>query len=256
MNPLTPTPEALIYQTVHSYAKIYPNSTKLFIFHKPSKVRIKGYEAINPKPKTPSDFNDPVNIIHSLRRTKTRLTDIVVSNQFDLFCTFTFANDRQNVDHLKTQMSTWLDNQQKRVGKFDYLIVPEFHKDGKSIHFHALFKGYKGELVDTGHKTNRGQISYVIKGYRLGFSTAVKIDDIDKVGSYVKKYITKDMPQFNGKKRYWCSHGLTRPNKITNPVVFPSDMSKFTDEHHMATMKLHIAPERVDFTAEPPEYRS
>ncbi len=236
---------------VHSYAKIYPNMTKLFVFNQPSKVRIKGFEAIYKKERESKPSSDPVTLIDSLRRTKTRLNDIVVSNNFDLFCTFTFAKDRQNVDKLKRQMSRWLNNQQTRVGKFSYLIVPEFHKDGKSIHFHALFKDYAGELVDTGHRTKRGQPSLIVKSYTLGYSTAVEIDDIEKVGSYVKKYITKDMPQFNGKKRYWCSHGLTRPEKVLNPVTFPADMHHFTDEHQMNNMRLHIAYKKISLIGEP-----
>lgn len=247
---MKPFHEFEIYQTVHSYAKIYPNMTKLFVFNHPSKVRIKGFEPREKQEPNKKDNNDPVALIDSLRRTKTRLSDIVVSNNFELFCTFTFAKDRQNVDKLKKQMSRWLNNQQSRTGKFAYLIVPEFHKDGESIHFHALFKDYRGELVDTGHRTKRGQKSLVIKGYTLGYSTAVEIDDIEKVGSYVKKYITKDMPQFNGKKRYWCSHGLIRPEKVQNPIAFPSDMQHFTDEHQMSTMKVHVAYKKINLVAE------
>lgn len=247
---MKPFYEFEIYQTVHSYAKIYPHMTKLFVYNHPSKVRLPGFEPRKREAKTTKPSSDPVALIDSLRRTKTRLSDIVVSNNFDLFCTFTFAKDRQNVDRLKKQMSKWLNNQQSRTGKFSYLIVPEFHKDGQSIHFHALFRGYKGELVDTGHKTKRGQTSLVVKSYTLGYSTAVRIDDIEKVGAYVKKYITKDMPQFNGKKRYWCSHGLIRPEKVINPVTFPADMQHFTDEHHMTNMQLHIAHKRVELVGE------
>jgi len=247
---MKPIHEFDIYQTVHSYAKIYPSMTKLFVFHHPSKIRVKGYEAQVKKhhnEKKPN--NDPVALIDSLRRTKTRLSDLVVSNKFDLFCTFTFAKDRQNVDRLKKQMSTWLNNQQKRTGKFAYLIVPEFHKDGKSIHFHALFKGYQGKLKNTNHRTKRGQISYEISGYKLGYSTAVKIkpEDVEVVGSYVKKYITKDMPQFNGKKRYWCSHALIRPKKVMNPVLFPSEMVHFDNGHIISNMTIHTALMQLDF---------
>ncbi len=247
---MQPFREFEIYQIVHSYAKIYPNMTKLFVFDHPSKVRIAGFEPRDKQEHIQKPNNDPVALIDSLRRTKTRLSDIVVSNNFDLFCTFTFAKDRQNVNHLKKQMSKWLNNQHTRVGKFAYLIVPEFHKDGQSIHFHALFKDYKGELVDTGHKTKRGQPSLVIQSYTLGYSTAVEIDDIEKVGSYVKKYITKDMPQFSGKKRYWCSHDLIRPVKVINPVTFPADMHHFTDEHQMNNMRLHIAHTKIDLIGE------
>lgn len=247
---MQPVHEFEIYRTVYSYAKIYNNMTKLFEFNHPSKIRKKGYEARKKRVKMNKNSTpDPVSVIDSLRRTKTRLSDIVVSNDFDLFCTFTFAEDRQNVDKCKSKMSVWLNNQQKRVGEFDYVIVPEFHKDGKSIHFHALFKGYKGKLEKTKLLTPKTkQRVYNIPGYKAGFSTAVKIDDIEAVGSYIKKYITKDMPQFNGKKRYWCSQGLSRPKKITNPVVFESDRKHFTEEHQMNNMRLYTANKKIDLT--------
>lgn len=243
-------PEYEVYKTVTSYAKLYPNMTKLFVFHKPSMVRISGFEEKHKVYKSRSTYeSEPRVILDSIRRTKTRLTDLVISNKFDLFCTFTFATDRQDINKCKRRMQKWLENQHERVGKFDYLIVPEFHKDGKSIHFHALFKDYAGKLSDSGHKTRAGQVIYNMSGYRHGFSTAVRIDNIDKVGSYIKKYITKDMPQFNNKKRYWVSHNLTRPDKIANPVVFPYQKQHFTELYEMKTSTLHIAHKKIDLVS-------
>lgn len=240
-------PEHNIYEYVNSYAKIYPSMTKLFTFHKPIKVRVAGFESQIKRYKPRSGSNEePRVILDSLRRTKTRLTDIVISNDFDLFCTFTFAKDRQDINKCKQRMGKWLDHQNQRAGKFEYLIVPEFHKDGKSIHFHALFKDFKGELSDSGHKTKTGQVIYNISSYHHGFSTAVKIDNIDKVGSYIKKYITKDMPQFNNKKRYWVSHNLVRPTKVKNPVIFPYQEAQFTKTYEMSGATLRISDQKVD----------
>lgn len=160
------------------------------------------------------------NLARSIRRTKTLLSDYVMCNEFEHFVTFTFdskkTKDRYNPDLLKIQMSDWLRNQRKRNGKFKYLIVPEFHKDRKAIHFHALFKDYQGELIDSGKKIN-GRKAYNLKGYKLGFSTLIKIDNSPKVANYIKKYITKDMPQFHNRHRFWASKGLATPPVIDNP---------------------------------------
>lgn len=86
------------------------------------------------------------------------------------------------------------------------------------MHFHGLFSGYKGSLKDSGHAKN-GRIIHNIGSYRGGFTTAVKIDDIKKVSSYVAKYMTKEMPKFRNKQRYWCSNDLKRPAKIINPLL-------------------------------------
>ena len=115
-------------------------------------------------------------------------------------------------------MANWLRNQRKKLGKFDYLIVSEFHKDGKALHFHALMGNYKGKLIPSG-KTTKGRPTYYFPDYTLGFNSVVKIDNIEKVSSYVRKYITKDMPQFPGQHRFWSSTGLKRPQLIDNPNI-------------------------------------
>lgn len=159
------------------------------------------------------------NIERSVRRSQQLIQNYVLNNEFDLFCTFTFSpkkTERQNADLVKKKMARWLKNQQVRYGKFDYLIVPELHKDKKSLHFHALFAGYKGILVDANKRIN-GRKSFNFKSYTLGFNSAVRIDNKNAVSSYVRKYITKDMPQFHGKHRFWATRGLKPPRIEINP---------------------------------------
>lgn len=159
----------------------------------------------------------------SLARTKSKIRDYVLANSFDLFATFTFAKDRTDIEKSKRKMTHWLSNQQKRNGKFEYLLVSEFHKDGEAIHFHGLLMGYPGTLrpainPHTGRKlTKRGHQIYSLPGFRSGFTNVRKIDESPesrgKVASYVTKYITKDMVRIFGKNRYWASHGLELPVK-------------------------------------------
>ena len=159
------------------------------------------------------------DIERSLRKTKTLIADYVLCNDFELFATFTFSpkktSDRFKPEVVKLQMANWLKNQQARYGKFSYLIVSEFHADRKALHFHALIKGYKGILEETG-KSSKGRLIYYFKSYTLGFNSAVKIDNPEKVSSYIRKYITKDMPQFRGKHRFWATHDLTKPRAQDN----------------------------------------
>lgn len=212
-----PTKKAL--QTVYSVAKVYPDTLKVIFYSTPRIMLQQGLET--QKQTTTKKTNRKPSVqarIDSIRRTKTAISDIVLCNDFDLFCTFTFKKDRENIDFSKRKMSDWLRDQRKKLGKFDYIIVPEFHKDGKAIHFHALLKGYTGKL----HKTNifqKGRQVYNITSYKKGYTTAVFIDNKQKVSSYIRKYITKDMPTFSGKKRYWTSKNLVRPNLIRNPAI-------------------------------------
>jgi hypothetical protein len=213
----------LTYQDVsykiHAVETDYPTHRKVFIFHTPIEKIVNGVELVNKKSKLKPGKQKEEDIDDSLRKTKSKIRDIVLCNDFELFATFTFKNSRQDVDKCKDRMSYWLKNQQKRKGKFEYLIIPEFHKDKESLHFHALLKDYRGDLIDSGKKTKRKQEVYNFKSYTHGFNTAVKInsEEIGKVGSYVCKYITKEMPLFFGKNRYWRSLNLKKPIVIENP---------------------------------------
>lgn len=164
----------------------------------------------------------------SLRRSKKNIKGIVRCNDFDQFATFTIKADRQNIKKCKAKLTNWLKSQKKRNGNFKSLIVPEFHKDGKSLHFHALLSGCKSKLKPaispkTGKQLRqKGRKVWQFVGYRSGFNNVVKIgkdaDSQAKIANYVTKYISKDMPVLFGQNRYWPSKGLKRPIKVENPT--------------------------------------
>lgn len=229
------------FEMIYSISKEYPHKTKHVLYRKPYLIPDKSHYTPGNDKKTAKNKTSDFQIIdRSLRRAKSEIQDIILCNKFDMFATFTFngdknntekfgytVHDRQDSTQLKKVMSNWLKSQQKLHGKFDYVIVPEYHKDGKSIHFHALFYGYNGALTDS-HVRHNGQIVWNIPGYKAGHSTVKKIrqssDDMGRLSSYVTKYVTKDMPLFSGKKRYWCSRGFRRPVKAHNLQIPPVDL--------------------------------
>jgi hypothetical protein len=158
------------------------------------------------------------DILRSIRRSRKRIREIVLCNDFNLFVTFTFKSDRHDITKCQAKMSSWLKSQNKK-NSFEYLIIPELHKDG-ALHFHGLLKNYSGKLIDSGKQTRFGQPIFNVESYRSGFTTAVKFpaQDLRLVGHYITKYITKDMPRFSGKKRYWASKNLKEPRIIENPA--------------------------------------
>lgn len=243
---LTPKTKEQATYKVYAQEIQYPDHSRIYIPHVPINKLLPGMVAIGKTKKKKS--NGKINerdLERSIRRSKKVIRDIVWCNKFDLFATFTFnckpcgqgcENNpcicdeyclRFNPDHCKKRMSNWLSRQQKRNGAFPYLIVPEFHKDDKSIHFHALIKDYPGEIVEAlNPKTGKllvkkGRKVYSIPSYKLGLEEVYRIEDTPvshkKVGNYVRKYITKDMPLFFGRKRYWVSTGLNRPFVEDNP---------------------------------------
>lgn len=220
---------------VRSILTLYPDYRKLYV---PKDPIVKLKKKDNNKLPTKSGhrnfftYSDETSLERSLRRTKKSITDYALCNKFEHFVTFTFKSDRQNISLCKQKMQTWLKNTRTRKGSFEYLIVPEFHADGISLHFHALIKGYKGKLEPainpkTGKQiVENGALCYFYPSYTSGFTNVKVIEDTPKshraVGGYVSKYITKDMPILFGKNRYWASSGLTLPTVIENPR-FESD---------------------------------
>lgn len=149
----------------------------------------------------------------SKNRSKRNLYRIARSNSWDWFITLTFdqkKNDSSDYDLVVSKLKNYLQNLRKRrFPDLKYLIVPEFHKDGKHFHFHGLLSGVNDfEFVDSGHKDFLGETIYNIENWskNLGYTTATKIKDNAKVTSYIGKYITKDMMNhLKYKRRYYAS---------------------------------------------------
>lgn len=197
---------------------------KIVVYKEPKPFIVPDFRTIG-KRRNVSD-QDYKPAISSLRRSKTTVQDIVLCNKFDLFCTFTFDPrkvDRYNFSECSSCMRRWLSHQRERSLKYGrelkYLIIPEQHKDG-AWHFHALLSGYSSTLRDTGLKTSQLRTIYNITSFRLGFTTAVKIDSMAGVSTYITKYITKAfVSRYNGKK-FFCSVGLKRPvRQVNSPLL-------------------------------------
>ncbi len=218
------------YFKVYSKATYFRDRIRVFVPNIPYDKVLPGLEPAEKskgKPRKPGNTS-PEDIERSIRRSKKMVRDYCEYNKFEIFATFTFKTDRQNISKCTAKMNTWLKNQQKRTGGFEYLIVPEFHKDGKSVHYHGLIKGYEGKLDEAiNPKTGQpiiksGRQTCNFAGYRHGFAEAQLIKDTPeshaRVGNYVGKYITKDMtPALFGKHRYWRSSGLSLPETEDNP---------------------------------------
>lgn len=162
----------------------------------------------------------------SLRRTKKAVRDYVLCNEFQLFATFTFGSERSDMDRCRSRMANWLKRQAKLSSNLQYLIVPELHKSG-DLHFHAVIKGFEGtvhqavdEETSTPKRNKKGRFMYNLPSFRAGFTDVKKIDrkegSLTAIANYLTKYITKNMPVFPNKNRYWASHGLKIPPVIYN----------------------------------------
>ena len=153
----------------------------------------------------------------NLMRTRNKIQDYCLSNDFDMFWTLTFRNERENDQKAFNRLSEWLKYMKKKYGKFDYIFIPERHKDG-CIHFHGVTGGFNCDLVkaekDGREIRHNGHMVYNCANWNYGYSTVTKIRDKRKTASYITKYVTKNLSQDivgKGKKKYWSSRGLRLP---------------------------------------------
>lgn len=135
--------------------------------------------------------------LRALNRAKKRAFDLIAcNNECNLFVTLTLdcaKISRTEWGEIVAKLNTWLDNRVRRNG-LRYVLVPEYHKDGKSIHFHGVMNEGALELVNSG-KMSKGRTIYNIQNWGYGFSTAKRIgkssDDHIAVTKYIFKYMTK-----------------------------------------------------------------
>lgn len=148
----------------------------------------------------------------SVKRSRDKVYDIAMLNEFNYFITLTLDENkisRTNKDEILTALKRWLDNMVRRHN-LQYIIVPEYHKDGESIHFHGLIKGDL-KLTDSTKKTAKGQIIYNLQNWKYGFSTCISLDEnYERVCNYITKYITKDNQMVFGKSYFAGGKGLIR----------------------------------------------
>lgn len=158
----------------------------------------------------------------SMNRTINKVYEMSRANEWEYFFTMTFNKekvDRYNYDECVKKLSQWLKDIRKHYAPdMVYIVVPERHKDG-AYHFHGLFSSIGNmPLTDSGIVKN-GRKIYNIASYKLGWTTVSMVEDSGKASNYVCKYITKELCQVTkGKKRYWCSRNIKRPDVATMTI--------------------------------------
>lgn len=189
--------------------------------------RLDGYELQKSSPsELVSDFDDLTdfpeeadsheeNCRRAVRRAKRMCFDLCACNAFDAFLTLTFNNeyvDRSDYNSTYAKIKNWLSNGVQRRGLM-YVAVPEYHKDGENIHFHALCNSDALKLVSSGHK-RRGKILYNLSDWKWGFTTAILIDGEEahvKTAKYIMKYMGKNFGATIGGRYYLSGGKLQRP---------------------------------------------
>lgn len=155
-----------------------------------------------------------VNRHKTLTRAKTSLRRLINANigqhgNNSKFVTLTFA---ENVQDIKTANYEFKKFRQRLEYDLDiklkYVVVIEFQKRG-AIHYHALF--FNLPYIEN---------KRLAEIWKNGFVKINKIDDVDNIGAYVTKYMTKEQQdeakadRLIGQKSYFTSRGLMKPIEI------------------------------------------
>jgi len=213
---------------VNAIATYYPGMIKVYEPKIPIRKLLADWEAQTKTtiPISSGKTSNEDDIERSIRRSQKLVSDYVLCNRFELFATITIAQDRYSPEQSKKKVHNWLKNQRTRTGKFTYILVPEYHKDG-ALHFHALISGFLGEVRQSFNPNNgepltrKGKFVYELPSFTSGFTKVQYIgqsaEDHAKVGNYIRKYITKDMVSVFNQKRFWTSQGLNKPIQEDNP---------------------------------------
>lgn len=169
----------------------------------------------------------------NLSRARTSILALVLCNRFEYFCTFTFDGDkfdRYDLALVAKKLRRWFSNFKTRFApNFDYLIVPERHKDG-AWHFHGLVRGLPASEFTVPAKipvrdrdTQKIKLvpntSHYVRWSRysktFGFFDCSCIKNYEACAMYVAKYITKDLETVcKGSHLYFASKGLRRPELV------------------------------------------
>lgn len=128
----------------------------------------------------------------SLSRTKRRIKDICLCNNFQFFVTMTVSSKIK--DYNRFDLENCVDNCKKIMHKlkrkskdFKFIFIIEKHESG-AYHFHGMMKNLPEN--DIYINKNGYMSSHIID--TLGFNSFSKIEDYNKACNYLTKYITKN----------------------------------------------------------------
>ncbi|MEM0173632.1 MAG: hypothetical protein QXI16_03900 [Sulfolobaceae archaeon] len=161
------------------------------------------------------------NIERSTKRSKKNFYNYALSNNWEYFCTFTFADSetRLNKDLLASAWTVFIKTLKRKYPDIKALATYERYKKRESgFHMHCLLGACDLTLKPARDKET-GLFMYTQFNYQLfnsidwknGFNTVVCISPDSnqmQVVNYMSKYMTKESPAPYGCKRYFRTQNL------------------------------------------------
>lgn len=128
-----------------------------------------------------------------------------------VFLTFTFAENRTDIDSAWKDWEIFMRKMRYRFGKLHALSVMEFQSRG-AVHFHCIFFNLSPEIEKQERKTRE-----IAQLWGHGFVDIERVRSARNVGAYVCKYLNKSVTdeRLIGKKFFSTTKNLIRPKLST-----------------------------------------
>lgn len=173
----------------------------------------RGYKSNGGRDKVADDESKEKNRRDTMRRARQEIRRIVNANvgaygeHFTAkFLTLTFSDNVTDLDEAHYEFMKFIKRLNYLVfgtkfANLRYTAIPEFQDRG-AVHYHVIL--YNLPYVKAG---------VIEEVWGNGFIKINKIDDVDNVGAYVCKYLTKAQgdERLRGRKCYFNSRGLIKP---------------------------------------------
>lgn len=218
--------------------EVYTYDNPVLYGYEDNKKKSKGRQAIA------SDEDKEKNREKVLSRASRDLRRIINSNiqDYSKFVTLTFKENIQDLDFANYEFKKFIQrvNYNYKI-KLQYSVVIEFQERG-AIHYHALFYNLTEKL----------DINKIAELWGNGFIKINSIKNVDNVGAYVCKYMTKtDDDRLKGRKMYFNSRGLKKPQEIKESGIVsalvcslqhqtPKYENKFSNDYNSVEYKQYI----------------
>lgn len=227
-----------IFKMYNTCIKTYANGEQKIKYHSYDILKGKKNDNLSTGKKL-SDDEKTREVFKSLYRSKQNVIDLAYHNSliepWEYFVTLEFNSneiDYKDYDKVSELLAMFLDNLHHQNKDMRYIGAPELHPKSGGIHYHFLMSNVPNLKLEEARSPKTGRIIYKngskiynITNYKHGFTTCSKIKNQEAVSVYIAKYITKNMIDYNYKKRYWCSRNLSRPT--LEYAYFDEDNLKF-----------------------------
>jgi len=161
-------------------------------------------------------------VVNRARKSVRRLIN-ANSGTLTKFLTLTFAENEKDLDYCNYEFKKFIERLKyyckKKDHELQYIVVVEFQKRG-AVHYHMLcnLPYIKAKMIN--------------EIWGLGSIKINRIDRVDNVGSYVTKYMQKDMSdsRLEGRRSYFKSSNLESSIEILDKKIIESVINSLLEK--------------------------